>query len=232
MNYLQNYILEQQVVSPSIFSTPTKVLRHLLFVNGNGCEIEDGNFFTNFSNGKKVMWDVLYKTLNTREECIDYLNEYHSDREIEKYFNSAKEFENMMRDITDKPYDEDFLWKEACNNWYERYKCVSFVDEISWEQLLDKKILKDYLNEGDYYVHLGLSSGYFKAAHFTEATCTLLKQATVVLSESLVEIMKENLASDFSCGKESPIGGEPKDLRKTYLQDIDTLNKLIVKLGE
>ena len=230
MNYLQNYILEQQVEYPSIFPTPTSVLDHLLFTNGNGCEIGDGNFLTYFSNGKKVTWSILYNNLNDRESCIENVNRYQSEKSIDDSFKMKCEMAELFCEVEGEDFDKEVLWEEACEEWDNRYDNSSFVDEISWNELLDKEVLKNYIRKGKYYPHLGLSPNYFKADHFTENTCSSLKQLTAVLSEAFVEVMEEIIEVDFSCGKESPLGGESNELYKIYLKDIEILNKLISTL--
>ncbi|CAH9017236.1 hypothetical protein VPH5P1C_0165 [Vibrio phage 5P1c] len=230
MNYLQNYILEQQVEYPSIFPTPTSVLDHLLFTNGNGCEIENGNFLTYFSNGKKVTWVIFYSKLNDRESCIENVNRYQSEKSVDDLFKMKCEMAELFCEVEGEDFDKGVLWKEAWEEWDSRYDNSSFVDEISWEELLDKGTLKNDILKGKYYPHLGLSPSYFKAAHFTESTCLLLKELTIVLSKAFVEVMEDIIKGDFSCGKESPLGGEPKELRKTYLRDIEILNNLVLTL--
>tara|TARA_R110000851_G_scaffold329999_1_gene502383 strand:- start:156 stop:839 length:684 start_codon:yes stop_codon:yes gene_type:complete len=217
---------------PSISKTPEKVLTHLLFCNGNGCEIEDGNFVQYFDYGMCVPYSEMYKRINTSSSIIERSNDRYFDCEVEKLYESKVSFEKRMCTILDKPFNEDLLWSECSEEFRGRYDRVDLVDKYSLSDLQNKDTYIRQLNLGEYSPYLSLSSKYYKAYFFNENTDKDLLKITIALAEAYVETLSNFIEEDYPVTWAKPVGSMSKlDYDKLYNRDITQLRGLITRLN-
>ena len=72
MNYLMQYIRNQQVYFPTISIHPIDVMEHLLYTIGNGIDVIDGNLY---DVNEDVPFKETYGKLTTFDELYDIAKE-------------------------------------------------------------------------------------------------------------------------------------------------------------
>lgn len=247
MHFIEQYIRESQVKYPSISSNPKYVLNHLLFVNGNGVEIMDGNFVEFGSYYRPITFSEYYRFERSTDECIEIEDRFNFDKEVDDIKKRLKEFSDMYKKIVDDTdvsdetrakfadkiiENEDDLWEKAVDKYNARYDDVDFIDNYTLDQLKDENVMYDMIMQSKYNPHVGLSSEYYKAYYFDERTDKDLVEITIALSKAYMKRMKILLEdkNEFDA-KPSPLGnGEHKWLRDSYRKDIKTFKELIERL--
>ncbi len=237
-HFIINYVLAQQLKSPSISKTPTDVLSHLLFCNGNGCEVEDGNFVTYFDYGMHVPYSEMYKHINTSTSIIERSNDRDYDHEVDKLYKIKEAFANAKRlaSIMDEAFDEDAedaLWGECAAEFNGRYDKVDLVDNYSLADLQSKSTFIAQILASEYSPYLGLSSKFYKAYFFNDKTDKALVRVTIALSEAYISILSDFLLGDYPTTWKKPCGSmSDEDYKKLYTKDIAQLNPLVRRLSD
>lgn len=243
--YLIEYIKESQVEFPSISKSPYAVMAHLLFTNGNGCEIEDGNFIIEFKYGRKVPYLLYYKDVVQKQDMIDEYDRMNRDIDIERGYDIRKDHNDRLKEICTenekiaqslsyKIKDNDTLWKQVCDEYNNRYNKHNWIDQYTIKDLKTKTFWKRCINSYEFNPYLQLHDKYYKAYYFNENTDNNLLKVTIALSFALIDTMTDLLESGNFKNKNPLFGfdmnSEEIDTYSTvYPEDIKKLKKLIEK---
>ena len=235
-HFIINYILSKQLKYPTISETPEEVLSHLLFCNGNGCEVLDGNFVTYFDQGMCVPYSEMYKYINSSKSIIRQNNDRDADYQIEKDFNQQVGFEKQLASIKEEKFCEDTLWDKCHTEFYNRYNDVDLVDNYSLSDLQNKSTYITQILAGEYQPYLGLSPKYYRAFFFNKSTNKDLVIITIALVKAYIEVLSDFLVGDYPRTWKNPCSSmDREDYEKLYTKDIAQLNTLcgkIVLLGQ
>jgi hypothetical protein len=247
-NYLHQYIRESQIEYPSISKTPVSVLKHMLFTNGNGVEIDGSNFVEYVSFYRTVPFTEYYKDTRTFQEMKEYHSDRCSEKEYLENYERIKDTNEFYKSILDDDKSDDIeaesierlklniktddeMYDKAWDEYYNRYDGMDIIDELPDGALTDVDYLYQTISKYDYLPYLQLSAEYYKAYYFDENTEHYLKEVTVALSKALVKFMSEYLLGEHS-EMRSPFGNDERmNIGKTYKKDIETLTTLIEKLS-
>lgn len=234
-HYILNYILNSQMTYPSISKSPVDVLTHLLFCNGNGCDILNGEFITNFNHGQYVPYSVMYKHMSDSGTIIEDLNDRCSEHEIQESFDRGKDFKERIGEITGKGFDAEKYWEECVDEFYNRYDSVDLIDNYSLKDLQDVEVLSKMLKDREWAPYLQLSTGYYKAEELNKNSDKELVKVTITLAQAYINVLTYILEGGEVVGKNPLCVRDNKTLEPlypTYSKDIKELSKLIKELKE
>lgn len=236
-HYIENFILQSQMKYPPLFEDPLRVLSHLLFTNGNGKELLDGNFVQHFEYGSVVPFSEYFKHSHTFEQISSYQDDRDFDREVDSLYKSKLEVALMVAEYTQAIIDEDALYQESVDEFNSRFDEMGIVSNYTLKELLLPKTYLAMFKGRKYAPSLDLSPKYYKAYYFDQNTCKTLVGVSLACTVAYIEYLKtlttqstdnESLLNTL----ESPRGGEVKDLIPLYKRDIKELYELKDKLEE
>jgi|APSaa5957512576_1039674.scaffolds.fasta_scaffold07983_9 hypothetical protein len=117
--YIIEYIKESQAEYPSISQSPVDVLRHLLYVNGNGVVFENGNpVITDSNQLRYIEFREWYKQFVPFSYIVDMYNRHPHDR-IQDTYNLISGMEKIKAKAQNRSYDHDATWAIAHDKCYQ-----------------------------------------------------------------------------------------------------------------
>lgn len=234
-NWIENFILDSQVRYASVSSTPYYPLKHLLFTNGNGLEIdEEGNFirYSSDENGKTIItpFNEIYKEDKSWEDIKkDYEKSYDYKDYYKFLISNEKHF--FMEDNEGFETLEDYV-KDIMEKEYKEILKVSSLNFNEW--LKEDKIMDTFLNKHEYSPFMELSPEYFKAHYFTEKTDKELIKISILFSKGLIKLFEYYIDNEDKIINPLTIDPKPEDpdhirVVESYKNDIKILTNLITK---
>ena len=193
--WIRQLIRESQATYPNISKTPAEVLSHLLFTNGNGHDILNGNFVKRLG-----YWDE--ETDEWVETKIVPYSEYYIEdipfetlKEKEQTEEAWKIFEEEQKDLCSWVLERnpDYL----INKFNTQFDNIVSVDNFTDEELEDPKVWRTIVDQMEYIPHLDISPKYFKLFFFNKKTDKQLVRISLAFMKAALDLYNElNSLSD------------------------------------
>jgi hypothetical protein len=227
-NWLAQFIRETQTTYPDTNQHPIHVMRHLLFIVGNGYEYstEGGNFVVPIAYSRSIPFHIFYSENTTIEYLRDFANnDYDVDDKIEE--NVAARY-NHLSDLytkVDHKFDPkklgEMLWREERAKFYGRYdNQVTLLnpDEFDPEDTLyNVEYWVKQINETDITLSEHDFSNYAKVCQFDMNTDIVLRRtAKAILGAFYLIAHKEN---------NTYIMGRIRRTLSNFITGTDTINE-------
>lgn len=218
--YLKEYIKHSQAQYPSISETPLHCLRHILYVNGNGYTLQNGNLATYFG-----LLTVELKDLYKNEIPYEEYEEKYRFRQFDEESTELVKFATILRKHKGLPLDEDAIWQDAVNHFNERYEKLDLVENYTVEQLKESDTYYKMIVKSEYIPMLHLSENYYLQNKFTSATDKETLEIALAISEAYIKAYTEYLGgSEEMVNKKSSLFKADKEmLEKIITKDKDML---------
>lgn len=144
MNYLTQYIIENQLLYYNIFFRPIYVLKHLLFSSHN---CENGNPYEFVSFSRKVFFTEYYKETKTLDENIRFYEYRFQEKHIEEtHKNWLHSYEYFHKNKT-----EQELWKLSHDRYYKYFNAIEF---LNYDNLFSHNYWYSQLLNTDYFLQM------------------------------------------------------------------------------
>lgn len=223
MSYIEQFIKESQVTYPEIFKTPLNVLSHLLFVNGNGYSIINGNPIVEDYYNKKIPFVDYYSDEKFLVEILEKHELLFADDEIEENFERIKRMNPKLSKIE--------LWQRAEDDYQIPREQLFNLDKHPIE--LNNEYWIAQMLDSPYFITLNLAPGYFLAEELNEKTEPNFMKVTKSLIEAYIHYF-ENF-SRYSKGKKNPFdprGNAITQKNSSVKEDLKILKQLHNKFSK
>lgn len=206
--YLKEYVKNSQAQYPSISVTPLHCLRHILYVNGNGYTLQNGNLATYFGILTVELKD-LYKNVIPYEEY----EEKYRYKQFEEESADLVKFATILRKHKGLSLDEDSIWQDAVNHYNERYEKLDSVENYTDDQLKNADTYYNIIVKSDYIPMLHLSENYYLQNKFTSETDRDTLEVALAMSEAYIKAYNEYLSgSESMVNKKSSLFKSDKEM--------------------
>jgi hypothetical protein len=237
--YLIEYIKQTQADFPGVSASPIDVLTHLLYVNGNGIGIVDGNPVVVHDNGLRyTTFKNWYSQVVPFQDMKDELDkDWNANEQIKDYYNSITGMRQRIADAKGEEYDSEATWKIASDRFRDRYTDVDSVENYTLDDLKSVDVLQSMIEAKKYSPYLNLSPSFYKQDLFTDGTDNNLLEVAIALSQAYINVLQKHIDGELEYKSQFLVNltgkfGEDIDVNtlKSYKSDIITLTFDINKM--
>lgn len=189
--YLLNYITDSQVKYPSIFSQPVDVVKHLLYVNGNGCEFLNGNPCVLDETNTKVLYEQYYaRPVIFETALVDRINSDDFNKHVSYLTSICVTRNNFFKRMAEtKPeyvsriLTEEQLAEEAKTS---ALRDLANIESIRYEDVTDMNYWLRQICKSEYFPTLHLSEKYIPLVHLNANTERSLLDLAILVTQAYI----------------------------------------------
>ncbi len=233
--YLIEFIKKSQAEYPSISLTPFSVLCHLLYTNGNGYGLKNGNF-TTYIDLQEIELRHLYSSNIDFSDYKEFYNHRHFDENFKNTKRGIIDLLSMTNAITNTPMPSDDEINDMVYDKLDKmHDGIDSIDNYSLNDLKNKEFYLQYINDKKYNSLLHISPKYYLQYDFTENTDRDTLEIAIAISSAYVEYYQnilinqdviDNKKFSFSTSKEQYIKSIMKELELLY-NDIENMQDIL-----
>jgi hypothetical protein len=226
MNYLTQYVIENQLLYYNIFFRPVYVIKHLLFRSTNhSC----GNPYELVSFNRKILFTDYYKETKTVEENLEHYDTSFQEKHIEDaHKNRLSLYKTMYKDKT-----EQELWQLSLDRYYKNFNRIEI---LSSELLLNYDYWYEQLVKStDYFFpFIGYMGSYHLIYNLNDQTDKLLLNLSKLILKVFIDFYNNCIRNEeiISLYKTPHRGESIKDTVGRIQETLKGLHLLQVKLNE